>query len=1174
MEKSPDFSYLAGLGELLKTEVTTTMKRYFGVKGSPAAWVIHQLLQGRDRALVVTPTPKEALQLQSDLSTFGFTAPHFQFPPRNSLPYELVTRDLDVAANRNWCLAAFFNKEPGIFVASVTSLVQKFLPLVAYRERSFPIYQHSEVDRDALYSKLLQFGFLESSNVEEVGEVAKRGGVIDIFPSHTEHPIRIEIVGNIVQQIKYFSQSSQRSLDLDLPEVTIHPVREHLTWEELSDYAKLSPLELQQIFKEFAASRETPPRESSEVLQALQENLSLPGLELYQHILPLPWGSWLDVDIPTILMDEIELFQEIDRFEELHHERETRLQEQHYLIPKTDDLFLHGKDLVEHLQRNAFASVSKVNLDPTDSSAKKVVSYSLSELTVRLQKAKRLEHAYKPLADLVAKWRNSGMRVAFTIGSAHRASRLRRILLELDIEVPILEDATVSNWIRELQRTPIAILSGQLTEGMHLPEEKIVVVSEREIFGEVSKARTQQAVSVKKLLNSLSQLRPGDFVVHVDYGVGKYHGFTHREINGFGTDLLQIEYADSTLFLPMTNIAKVQRYSGVEGQAPNLDKLSSQRWQKTKAKVRKSVEYLAGDLVTLYAARKVAQGWRFDPSGAQDEEFADGFPFQETTDQMQAIEETLADMAKEQPMDRLICGDVGFGKTEVALRAAYKATQHAKQVAVLCPTTILVEQHLQNFQRRLSEFPVRVGAVSRFYSSEQNKNTLETLRTGELDIIIGTHKLLQRDIEFKDLGLLIIDEEHRFGVKQKERIKQFKSNIDVLTLTATPIPRTLHMSLLQLRDISIISTAPTDRRTVRTLVTPEDENTVRDALLRELERGGQAFFVHNRVKSIALITEQLHELLPDARIVFAHGQMHESQLEEIMLQFLRHEIDVLVSTTIIESGIDIPNANTMIIDRADTFGLAQLYQLRGRVGRSDKQAYCYFLTPKKRRLSREAQERLRALQSLDELGIGFQLAVRDLEIRGAGNLLGKEQSGNVISVGFELYTKILDEAIHHLTGDELSFDVLVEPEVKFDIDAYIPEEYIPDVHERMVIYQRMSGLRTQQDAEELSSEMEDRFGVMQQETATLIQLMTFRGQLKGYGVTKCDIGEEKFTCSFSPKAPISAQRALELIKSAPKKYKLSKSDSLTVQHKGLHNHPPHQVFKIVLSVLDDVTEHK
>jgi transcription-repair coupling factor (superfamily II helicase) len=796
----------------------------------------------------------------------------------------------------------------------------------------------------------------------------------------------------------------------------------------------------------------------------------------------------------------------------------------------------------------------------------------LSELVVRLTKAKREQHPYQPLSEILGQWRQTGLRVAFSIGSPHRARRLQRILLDLDVEVPILESLSVEEWTESGNRHPVAILIGHLTHGMILPEEGFVIVSEREIFGEGSRAREEKPVSVKRLLNSLSQLREGDYVVHVDYGIGQYHGCTHRQIGGHRTDLIHIQYADSTLFLPMTSIAKVQRYSGVEGQEPKLDRLSSQRWQKTKAKVRRSVEVLAGDLVKLYAARKLAKGWRFDPAGAQDEEFADGFPFQETTDQLQAIEDVLQDMAKDQPMDRLICGDVGFGKTEVALRAAYKATQHSKQVALLCPTTILAEQHFQTFQNRLTDFPVRVGAVSRFYPKEQNSKTLDQLRSGELDIVIGTHKLLQRDVAFRDLGLLIIDEEHRFGVKQKEKLKQFKKNIDVLTLTATPIPRTLHMSMLQIRDISIISTPPTDRRTVRTFVTPEDENTIRDAILRELQRKGQVFFVHNRIQSLDVVTERLRELVPDARIVSGHGQMSERQLESIMHTFLNHEADVLVSTTIVESGIDIQNANTMIIDRADTFGLAQLYQLRGRVGRSSRQAYCYFLTPKKKRLSAEAQDRLQALQSLDELGIGFQLAVRDLEIRGAGDLLGREQSGNVISVGFDLYTKILDEAIHHLSGEELAIDVLVEPEVKFDLDAFIPEEYIPDVQERMVTYQRMSSLRSSDEALLLRDEMEDRFGPPSPETITLLELMTFRGELKRYGVARCEIAEDRFTCSFAPKAPISTKRALKLLEAEPRKYRLGKNNSISVEIPRLIEREPQKVFQLVFECLTQIAE--
>jgi transcription-repair coupling factor (superfamily II helicase) len=600
---------------------------------------------------------------------------------------------------------------------------------------------------------------------------------------------------------------------------------------------------------------------------------------------------------------------------------------------------------------------------------------------------------------------------------------------------------------------------------------------------------------------------------------------------------------------------------------PVIDKLSSTRWLRTRQKVKESVIPLAGDLIRLYATRSVAKGWRFEPQGAEDDRFADGFAYNETPDQLKAIEETLKDMAADKPMDRLVCGDVGFGKTEVALRAAFKCVQHARQVAVLAPTTILVEQHRKNFEERFRGYDVRVGAVSRLYSSNDNKETLAKLASGELDIIVGTQRLLQRDIVFKDLGLLIIDEEHRFGVAQKEKLKALKKNVDVMTLTATPIPRTLHMSLLNLRDISLITTPPHDRKLIRTYVAEVNDSLIRDAILRELQRGGQVFYLHNRVESIAGVTARLKELVPEARFAFGHGQMSEEEMGPLMRRFINKEIDVLVSTTIIESGIDVPNANTIIIERADALGLAQLYQLRGRVGRSSRQAYAYLMIPSTRSLSAEAQKRLKVLQSLDDLGMGFNLAINDLEIRGAGNLLGKEQSGNVLSVGFDLYTRILKEAIADLKGEELPVEETVDPEVKLGVASYVPDFYIPDISERLVIYQRLAAMLNPDEADDLRDEIEDRFGPLPREVKNLVELMRLRALFRHFGVVKGEFGAGKLQLAFSPQAKVDIDKVLGLVRSEPQRYKFGKNLTLTIGFDFEQLESPLQLFRPAEQVL-------
>jgi transcription-repair coupling factor (superfamily II helicase) len=732
---------------------------------------------------------------------------------------------------------------------------------------------------------------------------------------------------------------------------------------------------------------------------------------------------------------------------------------------------------------------------------------------------------------------------------------MRDILRSIEIEA-FRFDGTVAEYLQRSVPLEVVIVIGPLSRGVCLRDKKIIFVGEHELFHDRSQRRKQvRQLSLRRIKSSLAQLRADEHVVDREYGVGIYRGLVHRTIDGVQGDFLAIEYADSKLYLPVQHISRVQRFLGADGHKPVLDKLGSQRWARTKQKVRESVISLAGDLLKLYATRSMTVGWRFDHRGAEDERFADGFPYDETPDQAKAIRETLDDMSSDRPMDRLICGDVGFGKTEVAIRAAFKCFEHGRQVVVLVPTTILVEQHKRSFEERFLGYPAIIGAVSRFYKAADNKRVLEELAKGNVDIIIGTHRLLQHDVVFKDLGLVIIDEEHRFGVKQKERLKQMKANVDVLTLTATPIPRTLHMSLLGIRDVSVIRTPPVDRRPIRTYLAHDDSSVVRDAISRELGRGGQVFFVHNRVQSIGHRSQQIKELFPEARIATAHAKMSEVYLENVMKRFVDHELDILISTSIIESGLDVPRANTIIVDNAHLYGLSQLYQIRGRVGRGTRQSYAYLLVPPKRALSEEARERLKVLQAFDELGAGFQLALRDLEIRGAGNLLGKEQSGSVAAVGFELYTDLLKEAVLHLRGTPEDPASLVDPEVKFAIDAFIPETYIPDVAERLLMYQRLADILTEEDAIALAEEISDRFGEPSQEIRNLIDVMQFRGLLRQYAVAKGEVAGDRLVLTLTHSSPLNPERLLETIKASQGTLKLMKGLVLTLQLTGPQRTP-------------------
>lgn len=1129
---------------------------YTGLAGCSRGWLSAHALQGYRHLLIVCSTRRESEGLLDDLRFFERTRSILSLPSWEILPFESVSPQPDLSGERLATLAAIQAHQPFVAIASIDALLQRVLPPEILPALTRTLRVGEQIGRDEILQHLQWCGYNQVTVADEVGEYALRGLVIDCFPAHLTTPVRFEFDAGRIARIKRFDPDSQRSFDL-IEQITLFPVRETISLAARGRFADLLPAALERI-KRRGRELETPPREIAKITAAIRSGSDFPGAETIMALALERLSSVFELfpkDLTIVLNDRAGIERVLEERWKLIEEREGRLAQEHYLIPRKESLYVEPAALMTELTSRPHVLIDHLEVIDEDSptardeaapKSRNLRVLSLIELTTKLKTQIGSGEAFKPLADAIHSWRRKGYVVACAIGSHTRAERLHRLLLDLNLDAPVL-DLAASEWIESSARAPLAILHGHISAGARLPREKLVFIAEHEIFGERSyRAASRSKASLKRLLASLGQLQEGDYVVHIDYGIGIYHGLTHLEIEGTENDFLNIQYADSTLYLPVHSIAKIQKFSAAEGAAPALDKLSSTRWAHTKQKIKESVLPLAGDLIKLYAARSVAKGWRFEPMGAEDERFADEFPYNETPDQQKAIEETIGDMASEKPMDRLVCGDVGFGKTEVALRAAFKCAQHARQVAMLVPTTLLVDQHYRNFLSRFKGHDVRVGAVSRFYSAHDNRKTLEKLATGELDIIIGTHRLLQKDVSFKDLGLVIVDEEHRFGVKQKERLKSLKKQVDVLTLTATPIPRTLHMSLLGIRDISVISSPPADRKLIRTYIAASDDALIRDTIMRELQRGGQCFFVHNRIQSIQFVTDGLRELVPEARFEFAHGQMSEHQLEAIMRRFINREIDILVSTTIVESGIDIPNANTIIIDRADTYGLAQLYQLRGRVGRSKEQAYAYFIIPKQRKITSEAQQRLKALQSLDNLGLGFNLALRDLEIRGAGNLLGKEQSGNVLAVGFDLYTRILKEAVLHLKGEEVELEETIEPEVKIGIQAFVPEFYIPDLSERLVLYQRLAGVRDDREMDELSSEIEDRFGPMPREVFNLVELMRFRSAIRRYGVVKVERIADRTMISFAHRAPIDPDKVFALVKKHPERYRFTRNLTLTV----------------------------
>lgn len=1132
-------------------------ERVIGVPGSSSAYYIATLLRERPKALIVTPSRKVAEEVLDDLRFFLGNDQVYFLQGWDTLPLEPVSPGVETSAERIRALAQLYSANEGVIVTAAETLLQRVIPPKDIRALTISISSGEQIDRSALIAQLIDAGFRHAKSVEEVGEFSVKGAVIDLFPSTDKLPVRIELLDSVIVRMRTFDPESQRSCT-EIDSVTILPVRE-LSLCLTDSY---NPLTTVERIKARANQTGAHARDVEKIALAIQQREGYPGIELMQFIAEPNLPGILDIipaDLIICTIDSYQCQRAMDDFSASARDRAARLLEDQHLLPLAEEMYLDVDLVVRELSYKTTSEVSSLAAPDAPKATFNLRAESTIELATQMRTNIGSGSAFAPLKSFLNQWRRKDFSIALTVGSLSRAQRLQAILLDIGTDAQIVT-STGLNWIDSPRRAGVAILVGHITAGFRIPGDKLCFLAENEVFGERSyRSGKARRISAKRILSTLSLLKEGDFLVHIDYGVGVYKGLRHLTVDGILGDFLHLEYADSTLYLPAHQIGKIQKFVGAEGQSPVVDKLSSTRWARTKQKVRDSIVTLAGDLIRLYASRAVSKGWRFEPYGAEDDRFSDSFPYDETPDQRKAISETLNDMAADKPMDRLVCGDVGFGKTEVAIRAAFKCTQHARQVAVLVPTTILVEQHKKNFVERFAGYPVKIGAISRFYPADENHKTLQAVAAGDIDIVIGTHRLLQHDVSFRDLGLLIIDEEHRFGVKQKERLRSYRANVDVLTLTATPIPRTLHMSLLNIRDISLIQTAPVDRRVVQTYVAERDDALVRDAILREVRRGGQAFYIHNRVQNIAAVAAHLAELVPEARFEYAHGQMAEATLERIMRRFVDREFDVLISTTIIESGLDVPNANTMIIDRADQFGLAQLYQLRGRVGRGKRQAYAYLIVAHLRSLTGEAHERLKVLQSLDTLGAGFNLAIRDLEIRGAGNLLGKEQSGSVLSVGFDMYCRILQEAVADLRGNEPLLEDTIDPEIRIvGVDAFIPESYVPDIGERLVLYQRLSNIRSDEEAFDIQRELEDRFGPYAEEVENLLVIMRYRSLLRRHGIVKADITPNKGSFSFSPIAllrdghkptqntRVDGLRALELVQREPQRYQFGRSNTFSI----------------------------
>ncbi len=1052
---------------------------FSGLKTSARSFFISALREETNNSyLIITDTQENALQIYQDLTTFLDLFPDkskniFLFPSFDILPYEDITPDPQIIEQRINILKQLSLKNENrvrnkiILITDIKALLPKLVSPRTFQNISRELKIGDVLKKEDFLKTLLDQNYQSVEVVEKKGEFSTRGGIIDFFPITSENPLRLELYGDQIESIRYFNINTQRSM------------------LKISNYTLLP-------------SRELIPITST-------------NYHYYTLFNYLPEELIAILNEPELIEEKADKFQE-----ELNdiYERLERKERESFFSPSS--YFITWQEVYDNLK-------SKKMINFTYFSKRKIKKKeNTREFVLEGQEI----GSYFGNLDLftrdLKKWRQERQNIIILTGNEGRANRLGEIFEERGIKKFTLGKMEEYSNLESI----IYISYGYLNYGFRLPLIRTILITDQEIFGKQRNRRYKLPRHKNEPLFTMIDIAQGDYVVHIDHGVGIYKGIINLTVKGVKQDYLLIEYAGGDkLYVPVDQFNLVHRYIGVKDKAPKIYRLGGVSWGRAKGKVKKSIQRLAQELYNLYVARKEIRGFAFSKDSNWQQELEMSFPFEETYDQLQALSEVKIDMESPKPMERLVCGDVGYGKTEIAIRAAFKAVLDGKQVAVLAPTTILVQQHYDTFRERMNSFPINIDMLSRFRNKYEQKKIIENLKEGKVDVIIGTHRLIQDDIEFRNLGLLIVDEEQRFGVLHKERIKKLKENVDSLTLTATPIPRTLHMSLVGVRDLSVINTPPEDRFPIATYICQRDDKVIVEAIRRELDRGGQIFFVHNRVRGIQKVAQDLSQVIPQAKIGIAHGQMAEEQLEDIMIDFLEKRYDILICTTIIEIGLDIPNVNTIIIDDAYKFGLSQLYQLRGRVGRTDRRAYAYFLYPSYRSISYTAKKRLQAIKEFSELGSGFKLAMRDLEIRGAGNLLGREQHGFVSEVGFNLYCRLLEEAIKELKeegeGREKKKDI--NPVIDIKIDAYIPKIYIPNLEQRVLFYKKLAEIKDLDGLEKVKEELRDRYGLYPQEVRNLLEIIYLKIFLRKLGISSLVVKENKLILRYLENREIKAK---------------------------------------------------
>lgn len=1088
-----------------------------GCVDSQKLHMIYGLGEGFRMKVIVTYSDLKAREILEEYKFYDRNA--VLYPAKDLIFFQADIHGNQLVRERVKVLRRLMERKP---VTIVTTFAALMTPQVMWDPKKDVIEVNigGLLEEGRLSERLVAMGYEKSYQVESPGQFSVRGGIVDIFDLTEENPYRIELWGDEVESIRSFDVLSQRSIE-KLESVSVFPATEFVLEEGRirQGLKKLEEESVRQagIFRdsfltEEAHRIETQVKELREQLVEFKSKVNLEGYirYFYEDTMTLPQlltkaGEAGGNFRPVFFLEEpVRIREQAEAVELEFRDSMEQRAKKGYVLPGQMDVLYSGEQVAAGLSGCSVVTLSTMEGKgyfkaerKADVAARNVAPYN---------------NSFEALVKDLKRYRRNGYRVLLLSGSRTRARRLAEDLRDQEITAVYTEDP-----LREVQEGEVVTYYGHVNKGFEYPMLKFVVLSETDIFGGEKKKRKGRKLYQGQKIKDFNELRVGDYVVHETHGLGIYKGIEKVEMEGVVKDYIKIEYKDGgNLYVLATGLDVIQKYASADARPPKLNRLGSKEWERTKTKVKGAVSEVARDLVELYALRQESQGYSFEKDTVWQREFEEMFPFEETEDQLAAIADTKADMESTKVMDRLICGDVGYGKTEIAIRAAFKAVQEGKQVVYLVPTTILAQQHYTTFVQRMKEFPVRVDLMSRFRTPGEIRKTVTDLQKGQVDIVIGTHRVLSNDVKFKDLGLLIIDEEQRFGVAHKEKIKKLKENVDVLTLTATPIPRTLHMSLVGIRDMSVLEEAPEDRLPIQTFVCEYNEELVREAISRELARGGQVYYVYNRVNTIGDITAQVAALVPEAAVAFAHGQMKEHELEKIMFDFINGEIDVLVSTTIIETGLDIPNVNTMIIHDSDNMGLAQLYQLRGRVGRSSRNAYAFLMYKRDKVLKEVAEKRLEAIREFTDLGSGFKIAMRDLEIRGAGNLLGVRQHGHMEAVGYDLYCKMLNEAVQTLKGVKVAEDFPTV--IDLDVDAFIPPSYIVNEVQKLDIYKRIAGIESLKERDDMKDELLDRFGEIPKSVDNLLRIALIRVAAHRLYMTEIKGKNERILFTFHPRA--------------------------------------------------------